>query len=353
MKSLLIPIAGKSTRFPNTRPKWMLTHPKSGYFMAIESIRGLNLDFFDKIYFIGLKEHLTQYKYKKGFEYELSKLNLKDKTELILLDKSTSSQSETIYEALIKKSIKGFITIKDSDNFFVCTFTDTKNKVSYYNLHKTTNINPSNKSYIQLDENNIITNIVEKSIISPTFSIGGYSFNSADDFISSFLSIKDMEGECYISNIVYDLMLKDQIFYGQSCTNYKDWGTIEDWNKYKAEYNTLFIDLDGTLVENTSYKFPPYIGNGSPLTKNIEWLKHLYDKGKTEIIITTSRPEYYKQETLKELDEKGIPYDKIIMGLNHCKRTIINDYANSNPYPSCNAINIERNSDNLNTYKIY
>ena len=51
MKSLLIPIAGKSTRFPNTRPKWMLTHPKSGYFMGIESIRGINLDFFDKIYF--------------------------------------------------------------------------------------------------------------------------------------------------------------------------------------------------------------------------------------------------------------------------------------------------------------
>ena len=39
-------------------------------------------------------------------------------------------------------------------------------------------------------------------------------------------------------------------------------GTLEDWNKYKSQYNTLFVDLEGTLVENTSSKFPPYIGNG-------------------------------------------------------------------------------------------
>ena len=344
MKSLLVPIAGKSTRFPNTRPKWMLTHPESGYFMAIESIRGFNLDFFDKIYFIALKEHQDKYNFEKGFKQELNDLNLQNKTEIIYLKNQTNSQSETIYKALIKKDIKGFITVKDSDNFFECTFKDTKNKA--------TNINPSNKSYIQLDENNVIANIVEKTIISPTFSIGGYSFNSADDFIQSFESIKDMKGECYISNIIYDMMLKEQVFYGQVCNNYKDWGTLEDWNNYKAQYNTLFVDIDGTLVENTSYKFPPYIGNGKPLVKNIKWLRKLYNEGKTQVVLTTSRPQEYMQETIIELFEKEIPYDKLIMGLYHCKRIIINDYANSNPYPSCNAINIERNSNNLETYKI-
>tara|TARA_B100001769_G_C22060831_1_gene570541 strand:+ start:135 stop:1193 length:1059 start_codon:yes stop_codon:yes gene_type:complete len=352
MKSLLVPIAGKSTRFPDTKPKWMLTHPESGYFMAIESIRGLNLDFFDKIYFIALKEHQNKYSFEQGFKQELTHLNLDNKTEIIYLNEQTNSQSETIYKALLKKDIKGFITIKDSDNFFESTFEDTKNKVSYYNLHKTTNINPSNKSYIQLDENNIITNIVEKTIISPTFSIGGYSFNSANDFIHSFESIKDIEGECYISNIIYDMMLKDQIFYGQVCNNYKDWGTLEDWNNYKTQYNTLFVDIDGTLVENTSYKFPPYIGNGKPLVNNIKWLRKLYNEGKTQIVLTTSRPQEYMQETIIELFEKEIPYDKLIMGLYHCKRIIINDYANSNPYPSCNSINIKRNSDTLDTYKI-
>ena len=351
MKSLIIPIAGKSSRFPNTRPKWMLTHPKSGLFMGIESIRGINLEFFDKIYFVALKKHQDEYSFEKGFKQELNDLNLLNKTELIYLDKETSSQSETVYKAIIENDIHGFITVKDSDNYFKCEFIDTVNKVSYYNLHKTNNINPSNKSYIKLDENNIITNIVEKSIISPTFSIGGYSFNSAKDFIDSFEEIKDLEGECYVSNIIYNMMLNDKVFYGQPCSEYKDWGTVEDWNRYKSTYNTLFVDIDGTLIENTSYKFPPYIGNGKPLVNNIKWLREMYNKDTTQIVLTTSRPEEYEQETIVELFKKEIPYDKLIMGLNHSKRTIINDFANSNPFPSCKAINIKRNSDNINEFK--
>lgn len=51
MKNLIIPMGGKSSRFPNLRPKWMLTHPMSGDLMCVESIKGLNLYFFDKIYF--------------------------------------------------------------------------------------------------------------------------------------------------------------------------------------------------------------------------------------------------------------------------------------------------------------
>ena len=38
------------------------------------------------------------------------------------------------------------------------------------------------------------------------------------------------------------------------------------------------------------------------------------------------------------------------MGLQHNQRIIVNDFSNSNPYKSCEAINIERNKDNLNEY---
>jgi hypothetical protein len=46
MKNLIIPMAGKSSRFPNMKPKWMLTHPMKNRFMGIESILGLNLRIF-------------------------------------------------------------------------------------------------------------------------------------------------------------------------------------------------------------------------------------------------------------------------------------------------------------------
>ena len=57
-------MGGKSSRFPEMRPKWMLTHPSSGSFMCIESIKGINLDFFDNVFFVILKEHDEKYQAK-------------------------------------------------------------------------------------------------------------------------------------------------------------------------------------------------------------------------------------------------------------------------------------------------
>ena len=65
--NLIVPMAGRSSRFPEVRPKWMLTHP-NGRFMAIEAISGFDLDVFEKIYFVYLKEHEEQYHFKKGFK---------------------------------------------------------------------------------------------------------------------------------------------------------------------------------------------------------------------------------------------------------------------------------------------
>ena len=40
----------------------------------------------------------------------------------------------------------------------------------------------------------------------------------------------------------------------------------------------------------------------------------------------------------------------LVMGLPHCQRIVINDFARSNPYPSCSAINIPRNENNLKEF---
>ena len=47
---------------------------------------------------------------------------------------------------------------------------------------------------------------------------------------------------------------------------YSDWGTLEDWNKYKSEYKTIFTDLDGVLVENSAEYFEP-MGNNKRYTR--------------------------------------------------------------------------------------
>lgn len=349
MKTLIVPMAGRSSRFPNTRPKWMLTHPKKNRFMVIEAISGLNLDDFEKIYFVCLTQHEEQYQFSNGFNRELNELGVGYKSEIIFLDEPTSSQSETVYNVIKKKNITGYVFVKDSDNFYRCNVTGS-NEVAYFDLNTEDNINARNKSYIELDVNGIITNIVEKNVISSTFSCGGYGFEDSNQFCNSFEKLSGMEGECYISHVIYDMMLSGSKFSGLSVTNYKDWGTLEVWNKYKKDYKTLFVDIDGTLVTNSSIQFPPYVGSGTPLTHNIKCLRELHESGKVYIILTTSRPEFLRETTEEEMSRHNMPYDQLVMGLPHCNRIVINDFASSNAYPSCGSINIPRNHETLSDY---
>ena len=317
--------------------------------MVTEAISGLNLDFFDNIYFICLQQHEDKYQFMKGFVSELDDAGLREKSNIVLLPEQTDSQSETVYTFLSGYDLDGFIFIKDSDGFYRCDV-EERNQVAYFDLNDMDDINARTKSYVDLDVNDDVTNIVEKKVISSTFSSGGYGFADAKEFCKTFEKLQDMDGECYISHIIFEMMLSGSTFYGTKTTDFKDWGTLDAWNKYKSQYKCLFVDIDGTLITNSSHHFPPYVGSGEPIENNIDFLAELHEQGKTKIVLTTSRPEKFRQLTIMELQTKGISFDELVMGLPHCQRVIINDFARSNPYPSCKAINIPRNTDDLMEY---
>ena len=317
--------------------------------MVTEAISGLNLDFFDHIYFICLQQHEDKYQFMKGFVSELDDAGLREKSNIVLLPEQTDSQSETVYTFLSGYDLDGFVFIKDSDGFYRCDV-EERNQVAYFDLNDMDDINARTKSYVDLDVNDVVTNIVEKKVISSTFSSGGYGFADAKEFCKTFEKLQDMDGECYISHIIFEMMLSGSTFYGTKTTDFKDWGTLDAWNKYKSQYKCLFVDIDGTLITNSSHHFPPYTGSGEPIEDNIDLLAELHEQGKAKIILTTSRPERLRQLTIQELQTKGIPFDDLVMGLPHCQRIVINDFARSNPYPSCSAINIPRNENNLTEF---
>ena len=327
----------------------MLSHPMTNRMMVTEAISGLNLDFFDNIYFLCLQEHEDKYSFMKGFVAELDDAGLRAKSNIVLLPEQTDSQSETVYTFLSGYELDGFIFIKDSDGFYRCDV-EERNQVAYFDLNDMDDINARTKSYVDLDVNDVVTNIVEKKVISSTFSSGGYGFADAKEFCKTFEKLQDMDGECYISHIIFEMMLSGSTFYGTKTTDFKDWGTLDAWNKYKSQYKCLFVDIDGTLITNSSHHFPPYTGSGEPIEDNIDLLAELHEQGKAKIILTTSRPERLRQLTIQELQTKGIPFDELVMGLPHCQRIVINDFARSNPYPSCSAINIPRNENNLTEF---
>tara|TARA_B110000046_G_scaffold186020_1_gene231460 strand:+ start:8065 stop:9141 length:1077 start_codon:yes stop_codon:yes gene_type:complete len=342
--NLIVPMAGKSSRFPNLRPKWMLTHP-SGRFMAIEAIKSLNLEKFSKIYFVCLQEHEDQYSFIIGFNEELEDLGILTKSEFILLKESTCDQPETVKQAIKAANIKGSIFVKDSDNHFAINY-NGGNHVCYFDLNDSGLIKPSNKSYLTKDKSGYISNIVEKNVISPFYCVGGYGFKNAELFVDTLDSFSKKHDR-YISDIIYKQILDGENFEANKVEQYIDWGTLEDWNRFKRTYATLFVDIDGTLVKNSSSHFPPYIGNTDPITDNINIINKLFKSGKFQIILTTARPEKYRDVTLSQMEKEGIPFNKLIMGLYHSKRIIINDYSKSNPFKSCDSINLKRDSGEL------
>jgi hypothetical protein len=346
-------MGGKSSRFPGMRPKWMLTHPLTGNLMCVESIRGINLDFFDQIYFVFLKEHEDLYNasgaIKKSIKNTISMGTVLDRINTVVLDMPTNSQAETVYRAIQKTGINGFIYIKDSDGYFKCNLDSEENQVTYFDLNNIDEINARSKSYIELDSNGVIINMVEKKVISSSFCVGGYGFNSSTEFCNYYNRIKRLPGECYISNVIFEMILEGEKFKGIESSNFLDWGTIKSWDNFKSKLYTIFSDLDGTLITNTSHLIPPYIGEGDPLINNIEVLLRIKREGGF-VIITTSRPEEYRELTIREMNKHNIPHDMLIMGLPHSQRILINDFAKSNPYPSCSSINIPRDSDSINQY---
>jgi len=345
--TLLIPVAGSSKRFPNTKPKWLLTHPK-GYPMIVGCLKQLNLQNVDEINIISLKEVLDKYECRNSLLKQFEENFPGKVVRFVELNEKTNSQSETVFECLRQLNITGSFYVKDSDNSFVDT-PSVLNGIAYAKLREHNLKNLGNKSYISFFDKEQVSHIVEKQINSSNFCIGGYSFESALEFQHYYNQIKHLEkdGEIYISHVIHKMLLDKKSFKGIYSKEFNDWGTLEDWNAYKNKHLTLFVDIDGTLIENTSEILAPKWGSGKALTNNINVINKLFNTGKCQIILTTARKVNYKNSTIDELRIKQINYHQIIFDLFHCKRVIINDFSDTNPYPSCVSINLERDSDCL------
>lgn len=340
---LVLPVAGYSTRYPNMRPKWMLTHP-NGNLMLTESFYGWDLEKIASIVVICLKEHNDQYNVQSMLSKQFAKLGLLEKLKIVIIEQS-NSQPDTVYQGLVKLGISGPVFIKDSDNYFFCS-PQGINEVCFAHISDYDIQNVGNKSYVMINEIGSVINIVEKRIISDTFCVGGYGFASANDFVTTYEKIKGVP-DIYISHIIYQMLLDGSVFSSNKISNYLDWGTLADWNNYRQRYCSLFIDLDGVVVENSAQYFQPFWGETGPIQKNVNIINRLYDSGYIEIILTTSRHQNAEQLTREQLAQIGVKYHRILFGLFHSKRIIVNDYSPSNPYRSCDAINIPRNSSQL------
>lgn len=341
MNTLIVPCAGRSSRFPNMKPKWMLTHPE-GMTMLQKNLSAINLNLFNRIIITILREHDKKY----DAALFLKQVFPEDNIEILILDNLTSGPAETVYETIREKEVSGSFVVRDSDSYALFSLEHLGfNFLVGMNLNKFLSTERlSDKSFIVLDDHKLVTGIVEKQVVSDFVCLGAYGFKSTSDFIQAFEKLKNghHQKEIYVSHITSVLLIEDRFQYTEA-DMYEDWGTLDVWKTLMQKRSCYFFDLDGVLLRNTGkYGKNNWDNTFEPITANIQFLKKLNLSG-AQLILTTSRPEKYRSQIENYFKENDINIHAIVMGINHSPRIIVNDFAPTNPYPSCSSVNLPRN----------
>jgi bifunctional N-acetylglucosamine-1-phosphate-uridyltransferase/glucosamine-1-phosphate-acetyltransferase GlmU-like protein len=343
MKTLIIPCAGKSSRYPDTRPKYLLTHP-DGKLMIEKVLSAMEGHRFDRIVITITKPHDEQYEARTILQQAFGHL---PEVDICMLDNFTSSAVETIYQTILACSIEGQIIIRDSDNLVRYQDSGNTNFVVGLDLNHHSDVsNMRGKSYLIVNDQNLLVNIVEKNICSSIICLGVYSFESAASFRECFLHLHSQgkNGELYISHVISYLIGTGQcIFSYEKAQAFEDWGTLSDWMQVLEQHRTYIFDLDGVVFHNVGkYGSKNWVSATRVISENIHVLQAL-SQSNAQLIFMTSRPERLRQQVVDLLTLHQIRIHALIMDCNHAPRTLVNDFASSNPYPSATAISIERN----------
>lgn len=335
-KYLIIPAAGKSSRYSTKKPKYLLTHPH-GKLMIQEVISGLDLDLYEECHIVLLKEHCDKYEADVIIEQSLG-----PRFKITVLENPTRSSPETVVECVKRNSITGQIVVKDCDCYVSFDEPESDNYVIGLDIHDMPVKNITSKSFI-VSENDILKDIVEKKVVSDIVCLGVYSIHS-DSLLSIFEELVNYtDKEIYFSHLISLCSERGTIFEVKTTKEYIDWGTSDEWFEYTSNLRTYIFDIDGVFLENTGrYGTKNWNNTFIPLQSNVDVLKRLSDNG-SEIIFVTSRTEDCLDQFKRYLNKMGIVYKTIISGCNHNKRILINDFSPTNPYPSCESVNVPRN----------
>ncbi len=342
---VIVPAAGLSSRFPGMKPKYLLYDYKHDLMLknAIEPY----LSYYNHKITVGiLKEHNDKYNAEMFIRNDLPKVNV------VILDEPTKGPADTVYQ-IIKKSgkinLNDDLLIKDCDSFF-------EHNVSKGNYVCTSNIADhqvlkrlASKSFVIANDQDIITNIIEKNVVSDTFCVGGYKFESVKMFMNAFEHLSTMTNEIFVSHVIQHCLSNGHTFVRKNVFNYIDVGTAEDWFEYNDK-PVIFCDIDGTLVVSQG-RYGKNNFHESPivLEENVKRILEWQERG-AQIVFTTARPSEFREVTSTMLQKLGFHNFTLLIGLQATRRILINDYNNSNPYPRAEAINLKRDTDNLRDY---
>ncbi|HET6607981.1 MAG TPA: hypothetical protein VFG62_14985 [Rhodopila sp.] len=343
--TLIVPCGAPLRPGSERRPKWLLTTPQ-GQLLAARAAETVPRARVMRTIVVFLGEVEERYgataALRRAFDREI---------ECVLLDAPTSGPAATVRAAIEQAGVSGPVCIKDSDSFFslrgglpegsFLAIADVRTMASLSE--------PARKSYVRLNEQELVVDIVEKNVVSNFISVGLYGFADTALFCEAYDSLMALTGgaQGFVSHVIKVAIVGGHIFQPIHTHDLVDIGTRSDWNAYRSRLPSIVLDIDGVVFRNQSEFFPPYWSDPvEPIEPNVAHIRSLQARG-AQLIFMTARPEAYRAATLAALERIGLSVHALVMGCHHGTRYLVNDYAGSNPYPSAIAINLPRNADSL------
>jgi hypothetical protein len=127
------------------------------------------------------------------------------------------------------------ITEKDGDFDFVVLDNDVALKIdenlkfqnSNAGIVITKSSNPAH-SYVLTDDNQFVTRIAEKIVISDQGVVGNYYFGSKGTYLEHYKKLPSTLQEKYISNVIHEMLKSDAKIRTEKSTELVSYGTPED-----------------------------------------------------------------------------------------------------------------------------
>jgi hypothetical protein len=341
---IIAPCCGRSSRYPDLPPKWMLpAHDgRPMIALAMADVATAPRDIVVTI----LAEHEKRYAVRAGLEAAFG-----TPVDVVMLDEPTRSQSETVAKTLERIQIREPFLVKDSDNTFHIEEVEQEyNYVCVDSLNNFDSINPRNKSYVQKDQRGLITNIREKVVISDLFSVGGYFFVNPSHFLEQYYRLTkdaaDWQRELYISDVIGAMILDGVPFRAREVTRYEDWGTVHEWRRALLSRRTLLVSLDGFVFGRGSLHFSPKFDAVSANPKAVQALKSAASQGHA-IVYLSIRPAALGELTRSQMQAASLPAGPVVFDLPVSRWDIVTAPDPTLPFVTSGAVELEATDEDM------
>ncbi len=301
MRTLIVPCVGR--KIINGIPQYLNRHP-DGKLLIERSIEGVYSEEYQKIYIVILASDEQEYSAKTIINNEVKKYPI----EFIELDKMTSGPAETVYQCIKKADINGAFVVKDADNYLKTNTIPQGNFVAGLDLNTWERDihNLRNKSFLIVNEQGNLLDVIEKQVRSDVICLGLYGFKKSDEFINAYERLNDSGypiSKLYLSHIIsYLIGYSSRVFRYVESLEYENWGDERLWQEMQRDYAMYFVDLDNILGKNDSIS-----------ESNKIKLAALKERGASFVGYTVENEEY-KIKANKILKNAGFDFIKIIYG---------------------------------------